>query len=837
MSVFSKIILSTERAAGAFPGNFHFNRWRVRQKLLAGLIPPVVVILILTGYVTYWFSNQFLNEAIERIVHIQSVGIAHGIENFLQQCRQDLLWLARLPIDHESFAHFQQMHIATRGFGYREVGFIDKSGSGHLFLTAADGDVRRLSVADPRALAPDLLSAMDTLGHLQADETWLTGIHEAPQRLSQGGLMEPDQAVLRLMTPCFAANQVFIGFVVLGIDLKRLRDLLTLYNSPQSPIFAFVRSPEVRYSYFFNSEGWVLFQSEESDDLAQVLSTAKVQAVFSGMTGAPARPLIFRPDKENQDYWQMVRSISGGRHGVLCLRDPQRHGSWIDRYYLGFAPVWFTSGAQRAPILVGGVAFADRSRLTVWAGYRQIDVMFVITLGTIILISFLIFALGRSLTRPILELAAAVVRVDPQGTPAPIVLPDRDQETSLLKRAINALIVTLTSQMEALRIKDEMLYAESQREKARLQEEVMALRQSLQTQQISELVGVGPAIETLKSEILKAAQVDVDVLVIGETGTGKQLTAEAIHRHSRRSIHPFISINCGALDENLLLDSLFGHVKGAFSEARGDRKGAFLAAHGGTLFLDEIGTASPKVQQALLRAIAMRQFRPLGSDQEVVADVRVIAASNEDLRELVGKGRFREDLYYRLAVIVIRTPALRDQPETIALLVDHFLTAACRQMQRTDLGISKAALEKLKQHLWPGNVRELKNCLTRAVAMAEGRLIHDEDFQFGDKQGLRASPMPHAALPANGQGDTGAWPGNGQGFWAGLNPRQKRVLALVREKGEVTRAEYQQMVGSRLPARTALNDLQDLVKKGVLVKAGRGPSTRYQFAQLPESAK
>ena len=165
---------------------------------------------------------------------------------------------------------------------------------------------------------------------------------------------------------------------------------------------------------------------------------------------------------------------------------------------------------------------------------------------------------------------------------------------------------------------------------------------------------------------------DVDVLIIGETGTGKQLAADAIHHLSPRKRKPFTSINCGELDENLLLDTLFGHVKGAFTEARGDRKGAFLEADGGTLFLDEIQTASMSVQQSLLRAIAMPKIKPLGSDREIDVDVRLIAATNIDLSTLIEQNRFRSDLYFRLKVISIHTPPLREHRENLPLLAGYF---------------------------------------------------------------------------------------------------------------------------------------------------------------------
>ena len=187
------------------------------------------------------------------------------------------------------------------------------------------------------------------------------------------------------------------------------------------------------------------------------------------------------------------------------------------------------------------------------------------------------------------------------------------------------------------------------------------------------IVGGSQAVGSLRQQIHKASRVLADVLIVGETGTGKELTAEAIHSVSHRAKGPFISINCGALDENLLMDALFGHVKGAFSDAQSDRKGAFVAASGGTLHLDEIGNASPKVQQALLRALSVRRIRPLGSDQDIAFDARIIAATNVDLLHLAVTGEFREDLYYRLAVITINTPSLRERKEDVPVLINYFL--------------------------------------------------------------------------------------------------------------------------------------------------------------------
>ena len=262
---------------------------------------------------------------------------------------------------------------------------------------------------------------------------------------------------------------------------------------------------------------------------------------------------------------------------------------------------------------------------------------------------------------------------------------------------------------------------------------------------VNGLIGTSSAMLTLCDNVRKASQVMADVLVVGETGTGKELVSEAIHRLSARGTGPFITINCGALDENLLMDTLFGHVKGAFTEARAPRKGAFLTAQGGTLMLDEVGNAAPKVQQALLRALSTRRIRPLGSDEDVPFDTRIIAATNASLIDDSQRGSFREDLYYRLAVITINTPPLRDRKSDIPSLTVYFLSEALKAKARlkaesgtaaatppsTMPQISKGAMDKLMDYDWPGNVRELKNTLTRALAFCEGGILFAEDIQLG----------------------------------------------------------------------------------------------------------
>jgi two-component system response regulator PilR (NtrC family) len=213
------------------------------------------------------------------------------------------------------------------------------------------------------------------------------------------------------------------------------------------------------------------------------------------------------------------------------------------------------------------------------------------------------------------------------------------------------------------------------------------------------------------------------VLITGESGTGKELVARAIHENSARSAAPFITINCGAFPETLLESELFGYMRGAFTGANENRVGLFQAAHGGTLFMDEISNMSPTMQVKLFRVLQEGKVRPIGSNEESDVDVRVIAATNKDLEKEIAEGRFREDLFYRLNVIPMQLPALRERREDIPLLARHFLDRFRKKMEKTIESIEPEALRRLEAYEWPGNVRELENTIERAMALETGRSI------------------------------------------------------------------------------------------------------------------
>jgi len=244
------------------------------------------------------------------------------------------------------------------------------------------------------------------------------------------------------------------------------------------------------------------------------------------------------------------------------------------------------------------------------------------------------------------------------------------------------------------------------------------------------IVGQSSRIQLLHNTIRKVARTETNVLIQGENGTGKELIAWEIHRQSRRSNQLFITVDLGALSESLFESELFGHTKGAFTDAREERKGRFEAANGGTLFLDEIGNLPLHLQSKLLSAIQNRQIIPLGSNTPVPVDVRIISATNQHLGQLVAKGLFREDLYYRINTIQIESPPLRERDHDIVILAEHFLKKFSMKYGKPGLRISTKAMEKLNRHHWPGNIRELQHTIENIVIMSESSIISPEDVNL-----------------------------------------------------------------------------------------------------------
>ena len=262
-----------------------------------------------------------------------------------------------------------------------------------------------------------------------------------------------------------------------------------------------------------------------------------------------------------------------------------------------------------------------------------------------------------------------------------------------------------------------------------LKQEVRRLRRALEpTRRFDSLIGGHSSMQRVYELIERVAETEASVLILGETGTGKELVARAIHQRSPRRQGPFVAVNCAALPTTLLESELFGHVKGAFTDAGTARRGLFAEASGGTLFLDELGEMPLELQPKLLRTLEERKIRAVGSDKETTIDVRLVAATNRDLELAVEEKRFREDLFYRINVLQIALPALRERGSDLLLLAQTFLESAAASQNRPVTGISAEAAAKLVQYNWPGNVRELKNCIERAVALTRFDRLVVEDL-------------------------------------------------------------------------------------------------------------
>lgn len=860
------------------------------SKLILTLVPALVLLLAVTGYLTYRISAEFIAIALHRNAKVQNLGQLNAIETYLESCKNELLYLARQHADTAKMRNFLERQAVVTQRQLPFLAFISLTDDRHMLLVQNGEKFLELDSCQLDDCAPDLLPLYDHVRELAKDTTWLSGVVKAsyPFPTAKNTNNRLSLHVLQLVAPVYDGEQMR-GFYVLALPVKDLRNILSRYNSSLSPLWAYARSPEVRFSFFFNLDGWVLFQSESPEHPNATLSTYLMRSECEGTMGLPSLETAFRPGSSCKQFWKIVAEVREGSQGLVSVSSRSADDCVTKGHSMAYAPVRFRPGLQGEQIIYAGVAFEDRSRLTLMAGYKHVDIMFLITLAAGILATLLIYLLSCFVTRPLLRLTKAVQEIRASGKLDPVNAKNASYETALLQEAINNMLQTMRQQIEEIHIRDLRIKSDNMREPVEFEQSYMQLAGSLGPVPIPEIVGFGSRMDTLREEILKAAKVDVDVLIVGETGTGKQLTAEAIHKYSPRKELPFISINCGELDENLLMDTLFGHVKGAFTEARGDRKGAFLEADGGTLFLDEIQVASPRVQQSLLRAIALRKIKPLGSDKDTDVDVRVIAATNIDLRHLIQAKIFREDLYFRLKVITIHTPPLREHKENILLLAMHYLREAERLTGKQGLILSKGALERMKLYSWPGNVRELRNCVTRAAVMSEAEIILAEELlldndamaenqtadvldvqqpgeQFNDNESgpdtaRKTAPPPpedtrqsremffpgevreRETPPKEHQDGTGAHapaedlatpaqspPAAGEApkdSPPDLHPRQQRAWELILDQGGISRSEYEALFGGEISSRTAVYDLQDMVAKGLLRKKGHGPATRY----------
>lgn len=827
---------------------FFVNRSMTSRVLLLGL-PLLTLVLLLIFLATGRSIEALVNRAIARNAQLQAQAMSLSLEQILTETRNQLLILAAGSMDPKDMVRRLQFRVRAEGLRYREVAFMGTDPSQRYLLLSYGGeiisippDIASATVGNPFTS----LSAAQRPGHVQVSQPLEVVYSMVPLNDSVQSI---PLYVIRFSTPIYDSQGVFQGMLILSLDLTVLRDAISMFSSSSAPLRTADDETRIR-SIFFDNQGWMLFQSEnlEADEASGRLNSDSLRAGFQGEFGRAGFSTAFRPGPNHVNYWSMVSNVQAGHSGQIFLDNSDAWGhenSAVEG--VSFAPVTFAANPDSPRTIMGGLAVLDTSFTATRTGIQIIGIYSICLLAGICLLGLGLAWLARSTTKRLRRLSNEVnLRIDSHSS-NPLVLPPMPRELEQLKDAINALLHRLRRSEEEQLNQQLMQDARWAREPAENMPELDDIPDN-------GLVGTSAAMQDLRANILKAAPTMADVLVIGETGTGKELVSTAIHQASPRANGPFITINCGALDENLLMDTLFGHVKGAFTEARQPRKGAFLTAEGGTLMLDEIGNAAPKVQQALLRALSTRMIRPLGSDEDVPFDTRIIAATNAELLQDAQEGSFREDLYYRLAVITIRTPPLRRRKSDLPLLAVFFLTRAAESQGLPTPRLSRGALRKLQEYHWPGNVRELQNCLTRALAFCENGLIFAENIQLGPdtlpgdiarpERGKLSCPPPradsrqphsetaeaaeHSAVqpaPAESE-EQGATP-VAEDAPPRLNARLARLLPQIVELGSISRQEYQDMAGKDISMRTAQYDLQILVRLGLVRKEGRGPAQRY----------
>ena len=719
---------------------FFMNRSLASRMLMLGL-PVLALVLLIIFAATGSSIEDILDRAIARNAQLQSQAMRLALEQALEETRNQLLILAAGSMEQSEMTNRLKFRAKAGGLRYRELAFEGLTPDKRYLLVNSDGEVvnvpMRQALASPTGPFHGIATEHST-GHVSVAQPVEVTYSMVPVK---NGNQNITLHVLRFSTPVQDADGAFLGYLMLSLDLRELRDIVSAYSAPNAPIAASGTDVRVR-TLFFDRDGWMLFQSEAPDSgLSQrSLATDAVRAGFTGDFGRPGFNTAFRPGPEHINYWNMVSDVQDGKNGQIALAENTSlwSNSQMRVERVSYVPVFFSPISQADSVVLGGLAVLDTSFTTTRTGVQLMGIYIGAFAGGMLLLGLSLWWLARQTSRSLNAITDELELRNAAGEDSYLELPPLPRELERIKGGINTLL-------------DRLRHAAEARRQRAAEDDAMEQREPVpdlphpEDLPVNGLIGTSATMLALCDNVRKASQVMADVLVVGETGTGKELVSEAIHRLSARSAGPFITINCGALDENLLMDTLFGHVKGAFTEARAPRKGAFLTAQGGTLMLDEVGNAAPKVQQALLRALSTRRIRPLGSDEDVPFDTRIIAATNASLIDDAQRGSFREDLYYRLAVITINTPPLRDRKSDIPSLSVYFLSEALKAKARlkAEAGasaaalpsampqISKGAMSKLMDYDWPGNVRELKNTLTRALTFCEGGILFAEDIQLG----------------------------------------------------------------------------------------------------------
>ena len=842
----------------------------LNRRLLYFFLPIPVLMLVIVFAATHDRVENTLQDSVAQKTFIQSHAVGYAVSQFLAETRNQIATLAAGSSSLEELRmRLRRRMQALNQLGdmrFRETAFIGTGKEAHerYLWVMYDGQVHDIPAEQLDSLNNSPFSSLQVP---KENEVLLSQPTEVIYPLEPDERNKPkvriSMEVMRFTTPVILSDGTFAGYLTLSVDLNILQKVIADFSIKSAD------AAEAPLVLFIDNNGWMIFQMK----LDGTLGSMSLDAGRSGMHGDFGRPGFshaFRPNANHYGYWQMIKEIKADKSGIFFTDDRAWNEGPQTADTVSYAPIIYTAGKEAdQKTVLGGIVMLQPSFADLAQGRDLKSTYCFAFLVTLVFMILSVACFARSLRKSLNQLKKDMDDSSLKGVTTP--LPEREEPYELkeIRQSTNRILGMLRSLEDDRDKQDSLILARVQLEEAKDMPKDVEYPED-------GLIGVSRELNQLRQEIQRVANSQMDVLVTGETGTGKELTSRAIHNLSDRRNGPFITINCGALDEALLMDTLFGHVKGAYTEAKSGRKGAFLTAEGGTLMLDEIGTASPKVQIALLRALSDRCINPLGSDSKVPFNTRVIAATNADLQEEVAKGNFREDLYFRLAVVTIRTPVLRDRKMDIPYLIMAFLRQAVQESGRLRRipGISKGALSQLMHYHWPGNVRELRNVISSALSFCEGDLILPRHLRIGDQKrenlpgddgtaqkeqeiilppgfneespGQKAEDKDVQKPSASAEDAAGGGPGREvrhgdpgtgnakrseetQTRHQAISDRLARFLPDLRRLGTFSRQEYQNLADVSM--RTAQYDLQELVKAGYATKSGKGPSMRYTMTE------
>lgn len=697
------------------------------KRLIVLCLPVPLLLLALVFAQTHSTVETTLNGAVARNSRILAQALGFTLSQTLHETRNQVATLAAGSTSLDEF----QRRLARRlqaleqigDHRFREAAFVglgQQASKRFLWVSVNDAGIVMLSPQQGEAqnASPFHISGR----HRGEHEVLLGSATETTYNLNSPDTKMNTQVtlqILRFTTPVVLADGSMAGHLVLGLDIGFLRDLVSSF------VAGFDVDGVRPLAFFVDRQGWMIFQSGQLTEGA-ISTIDSVRGGFRGDFGRAGYSQAFRPSADYYGYWRMMNDIQKGQSGQFATRETSWNNNNVSVENVSYASVTYSPAGREGTEIVGGVVILDPTFAATAQG-RFLRNAYLLAAGlTLLIVTLSVISVGNSLRGNLVDLDRDLRARDRDAPTEPLPWREEAPEVRSVRESVNLVLQDLRELEDERDMENALSSAHHD------MEPVDDLPQAPAGE--DGIVGVSKELQALREDIARAARVDADVLVMGETGTGKELVSRAIHNLSSRRDGPFVTINCGALDENLLMDSLFGHVKGAFTEARLGRKGAFLTAAGGTLMLDEIGNASPRVQQALLRALSDRRITPLGSDTAVPFDTRVVAATNADLREEIRRGTFREDLYFRLAVITVHTRPLREHKMDIPYLVAAFLKEASLGTGRPAPRLSRGALGALMHYHWPGNVRELRNAVFRTLTYTGESLILPSHLRLGSDE-------------------------------------------------------------------------------------------------------